>query len=104
MNGEALMNTTEEREVLNREPTALDPVCREILKAVAGIQYGSVEVLIHDSRVVQIEAREKIRFTLTRRRRSAVDLHCCIRAMHCNWRRISIAELIGFGADVESIK
>jgi len=43
--------------------TALpDNVGREILKAVAGIQYGSVEVLIHDSRVVQIEAREKIRF------------------------------------------
>ena len=39
-----------------------ESVGREILKAVAGIQYGSVEVLIHDSRVVQIEAREKIRF------------------------------------------
>jgi len=33
-----------------------------LVKAVAGIRYGSVEVTIHDSRVVQIEAREKIRF------------------------------------------
>jgi len=33
----------------------------EILRAIAGIQFGSVEIVIHDSRVVQIEAREKIR-------------------------------------------
>jgi hypothetical protein len=36
-------------------------VQQEILRAIAGIQFGSVEVVIHDSRVVQIEAREKIR-------------------------------------------
>jgi hypothetical protein len=34
---------------------------REILRAVANIKYGSVEVVIHDGRVVQIECREKIR-------------------------------------------
>jgi len=36
-------------------------VQREILRAINGIQFGSVEIVIHDSRVVQIEAREKIR-------------------------------------------
>lgn len=35
---------------------------KHILDAVKGIRYGAVEVLIHDSRVVQIERSEKIRF------------------------------------------
>ena len=34
---------------------------REILRAVANIKYGSIEVVIHDGKVVQIECREKIR-------------------------------------------
>jgi len=34
---------------------------QEILRAVARIGYGSVEVVIHDGKVVQIECREKIR-------------------------------------------
>jgi len=36
-------------------------VIEEILSAVTSIEYGSVEVLIHDGRVVQIECRKKIR-------------------------------------------
>ncbi len=32
-----------------------------ILKAVRSIRYGSVEVTIHNPRVVQIERREKLR-------------------------------------------
>jgi hypothetical protein len=31
-------------------------------RAVGGLRYGSVEVLVHDGRVVQIETREKVRF------------------------------------------
>lgn len=34
----------------------------EILRAVREVKYGSVEIVIHDSRVVQVERREKIRF------------------------------------------
>jgi hypothetical protein len=33
----------------------------EILKAIRSIRYGSVEITIHDSRVVQIEYKKKIR-------------------------------------------
>jgi hypothetical protein len=33
----------------------------EILNAIRKIRYGAVEIVIHDSRVVQIEVREKIR-------------------------------------------
>lgn len=34
---------------------------QQILGAIANIEYGSVEVVVHDGRVVQIECREKIR-------------------------------------------
>ncbi len=35
-----------------------------ILQAIHSIRFGAVEVTIHDSRVVQIECKEKIRFPL----------------------------------------
>ncbi len=34
---------------------------QQILYAIANIEYGSVEVMIHDGKVMQIECREKIR-------------------------------------------
>lgn len=41
----------------------VDPrLIQEILLAIRNIHYGSVEILIHDSRVVQLERREKVRF------------------------------------------
>ena len=35
---------------------------QEILRTVKGIRYGSVEIVIHDSQVVQVERKEKVRF------------------------------------------
>ena len=34
---------------------------QEIVRAIARIDYGSIEVVIHDGQVVQIECKEKIR-------------------------------------------
>ena len=34
---------------------------QQILHALQEIRYGSVEIVIHDSKVVQIERKEKIR-------------------------------------------
>jgi len=34
---------------------------QEILRAIREIRYGSVEVIIHDSKVVQIDCKHKIR-------------------------------------------
>ncbi len=34
-------------------------------RAVHGLRYGSVELVVHDGRVVQIERREKVRFQTT---------------------------------------
>ncbi len=35
---------------------------KKILQAIGAIRFGSVEVVIHDSEVVQIEKKEKVRF------------------------------------------
>jgi hypothetical protein len=42
--------------------TPLSEADAEVLHAIRNIRYGSVEVTIHDSRVVQIERKEKRRF------------------------------------------
>jgi hypothetical protein len=34
---------------------------REIFRALRGLRYGSVEITVHDSQVVQVERREKTR-------------------------------------------
>jgi hypothetical protein len=36
----------------------------QIVQAVKGIRFGSVEITIHDCKVVQIERKEKLRFDL----------------------------------------
>lgn len=46
--------------------TASDPnedpeVQKQILQALEGLGYGSVEIIVHDSKIVQIERKEKIR-------------------------------------------
>lgn len=40
----------------------LSDVESEIIKAIAAIKFGSIEITIHDSKIVQIEKSEKIRF------------------------------------------
>ena len=40
---------------------------RTVRQAVRGLRYGSVEVQVHDGRVVQVETREKVRFVDERR-------------------------------------
>jgi hypothetical protein len=37
-------------------------ILRRIADAISGVRFGSVEVVIQDSRVVQIERKEKFRF------------------------------------------
>jgi hypothetical protein len=35
---------------------------QELRKALGSIRYGSIELVIHDGRVVQLERRQKVRF------------------------------------------
>jgi hypothetical protein len=46
----------------SRSPALAPDVQREIMRAVAGVEFGSVEVIVHNGRVVQIEVRTKKRF------------------------------------------
>ena len=50
------------RRDLQAEPDAGDENLRRIATAISGVRFGSVEVVIQDSRVVQIERKEKFRF------------------------------------------
>ena len=45
-----------------RQDAALAEIVREIVRAIHSVQYGSVEVVIQNSKVVQIERKEKFRF------------------------------------------
>jgi hypothetical protein len=39
-----------------------DRAFREIVRAVRSVAFGSVEIVIQNSRIVQIERKEKLRF------------------------------------------
>lgn len=43
------------------DATLSEDVIAEIAAAVSGIKYGSVEIVIHDGRIVQIVRTEKVR-------------------------------------------
>ncbi len=50
------------RREVQPEPDPGDEILRRIATAISGLRFGSVEVVIQDSRVVQIERKEKFRF------------------------------------------
>ena len=37
-------------------------IAKQIAAALQGIRYGSVEITIHESKIVQVERKEKLRF------------------------------------------
>ncbi|MCW5627186.1 MAG: YezD family protein [Burkholderiales bacterium] len=42
----------------------LDPdVMRELSRQLRGLRFGSVEIIVHDGAITQIERREKVRLT-----------------------------------------
>jgi hypothetical protein len=57
---------TTQREVQSQADSG-DEILRRIASAISGVRFGSVEVVIQDSRVVQIERKEKFRFDKTGR-------------------------------------
>jgi len=50
------------RREIQSEPDSGDEILRRIANAISGVRFGSVEVVIQDSRIVQIERKEKFRF------------------------------------------
>ncbi|HEV3114388.1 MAG TPA: YezD family protein [Candidatus Binataceae bacterium] len=48
--------------VLADHDETLEKAMGEILRSIKNVRFGSIEITIHDSRVVQIERKEKVRF------------------------------------------
>ena len=44
------------------KPQLTTEVAEQIALVLQGIRFGSVEIVIHDGKVVQIERKEKLRF------------------------------------------
>ena len=47
---------------LNRDERIMQQLISEILSALNKLRYGSVEITVHNSKIVQIERKEKLRF------------------------------------------
>lgn len=45
----------------DKEQQGID-IASQIAIALQGIRFGSVEIIVHESKVVQIERKEKLRF------------------------------------------
>jgi hypothetical protein len=45
--------------------TDADPTTKKILAALRGLRFGSVEITVHEGRIVQIERKEKLRLNIT---------------------------------------
>ena len=57
---EDLLNMSTQQRVIQSQEQNQD-IAQKILLAIKDLRFGSVEVVIHDSKVVQIERKEKIR-------------------------------------------
>jgi hypothetical protein len=51
-----------QRAPVRMDEEEINRIEREVRLALSQIRYGSIEIVIQDSRVVQIERREKVRF------------------------------------------
>jgi hypothetical protein len=56
------LSAKKQAEGLTPAPVLPRSVEDQILRAVRGLRYGSVEIIVHDGKPVQIERREKVRF------------------------------------------
>lgn len=45
----------------SRHKTQHSEIVRQISQMLEGIRFGSIEIIVHDSKVVQIERKEKLR-------------------------------------------
>jgi hypothetical protein len=55
---------TADRRTTPSNPDA-DLTTKKILAALRGLRFGSVEITVHEGRIVQIERKEKLRLNLT---------------------------------------
>ena len=71
MNDKTDATAIKSRETLHQDGKVLSDAEEQILQMVRLVQFGSVEVVIHDSRVVHVERREKVRLDLAAGKKGA---------------------------------
>ncbi|MBI5686738.1 MAG: YezD family protein [Verrucomicrobia bacterium] len=58
------MNTQASRVVSgDQKPAGIEQIRKQVLQAIQDVHYGSVEITVHDGKIVQIERKEKIRLS-----------------------------------------
>lgn len=61
-----MSSTTPSLAPVPTDPGAVPPsVIQEITRLLHGLRFGSVEIVVHEGAVTQIERREKVRLTPT---------------------------------------
>jgi hypothetical protein len=48
-----------------KQPTLTEQETKKVLDAVRGLRFGSVEITVHEGRIVQVERKEKIRLNIS---------------------------------------
>lgn len=51
----------------DRKSIVNEVIIKEIIEALNSLRYGQVQIIVHNSRIVQIEKTEKVRFDDTGR-------------------------------------
>lgn len=54
---------TSERKLTDARPALPDEVVGTLLRLIREVRFGSIEIVVHEGRVTQIERREKVRFS-----------------------------------------
>jgi hypothetical protein len=57
-------------EPIDGEDRGFEGAMMEILRSIKSLRFGSIEITVHDSRVVQIERKEKVRLAPAPRARA----------------------------------
>jgi hypothetical protein len=63
-------NRPTNNEVAEGQDERLETAMVEILRSIKSLRFGSVEITVHDSHVVQIERKEKVRLAPVPRARA----------------------------------
>jgi hypothetical protein len=57
-------------DAIDGEDASFEDAMVEILRSIKSLRFGSLEITVHDSRVVQIERKEKVRLAPAPRARA----------------------------------
>lgn len=57
----AMTSASTDSSEASREKLYADEIGRRVVEAIRGLRFGSVEIVIHEGKIVQFERRERVR-------------------------------------------